>query len=196
MTNTVKINFENTDIMNLFSNIVDAIAQKIEDYPSIEKVIFNNFCKGEKKIANVVVLWTDGDRTIRYCHEEDEYDPEYGVMLCVLRKMFSSNQYHKYLKMLQENDPKGAFAKEIVLHIDEVGYITNNDVRKLFEALDKPIKEKDTTKLIAESYLNKADKAIIKKALKDYQGFVPAAAQYRSFGQKEKYCEWSDDIYK
>ena len=37
MTNTVKINFENTDIMNLFSNIVDAIAQKIEDYPSIEK---------------------------------------------------------------------------------------------------------------------------------------------------------------
>ena len=81
-----------------------------------------------------------------------------------------------YLKILQENDPKGAFAKEIVLHIDEVGYITNNDVRKLFEALDKPTKEKDATKLIAESYLNKADKAIIKKALKDYQGFVPATA--------------------
>ena len=30
MTNTVKIDFENTEIMNMFTNILDAISHKIE----------------------------------------------------------------------------------------------------------------------------------------------------------------------
>lgn len=44
-----------------------------------EKVIFND--------PATIVLWSDGTKTVTKCGKGDEYDPLFGVMACVVRKI-------------------------------------------------------------------------------------------------------------
>lgn len=34
-----------------------------------------------------IVLWSDGTKTVSKCHDDDEYDPLFGIMACVVRKL-------------------------------------------------------------------------------------------------------------
>ena len=84
-------------------------------------------------------------------------------------KAFSKRtfEYHPYKK----EELKRKYFNYCIKLSNEVDEI---DILEVFRELFH--QDLDTTKLIAESYLNKADKAIIKKALKEYQGFMPATA--------------------
>ena len=49
----------------------------------IKEVIFNN--------PATIVFWSDGTKTTSVCDNEDTYDTEKGVLLCVLKKLVNSD---------------------------------------------------------------------------------------------------------
>lgn len=48
----------------------------------ITKVIYNN--------PATIVFWSDGTKTIAKCHEDDKYNCEQGLNVCILKKIFKS----------------------------------------------------------------------------------------------------------
>lgn len=61
--------------------------------PEIEKVIFNP--------PATIVIWHDKSKTIVKCRGDDEYDPEYGLAMCIAKKYFGSR--HQMQKLVAEN---------------------------------------------------------------------------------------------
>lgn len=49
---------------------------------AIERAIFND--------PATVVIWNDGTKTVVKCQDGDEYDPEKGLALCCMKKMFGN----------------------------------------------------------------------------------------------------------
>lgn len=56
----------------------------------IKKVIFSNPC--------TIVFWGDGTKTVVRCGENDEYDPEKGIAMALMRKVYGPR--HHYLKTI------------------------------------------------------------------------------------------------
>ena len=48
--------------------------------PVIKKVIFNP--------PATIVLWSDGSKTVVKCGEQDEFDPEKGLVMAITKKLF------------------------------------------------------------------------------------------------------------
>lgn len=46
---------------------------------AIKEVIYSN--------PATVILWDDNTKTVAKCHPEDEYNPETGLTVCVLKKL-------------------------------------------------------------------------------------------------------------
>ena len=55
----------------------------------IREVIYND--------PAVVVLWNDGTKTISKCDYGDNFNPEFGLILCVLKKVIGNDQVTKLL---------------------------------------------------------------------------------------------------
>lgn len=49
---------------------------------AIERAIFND--------PATIVIWNDGTKTVVKCQDGDEYDPEKGLALCCMKKMFGN----------------------------------------------------------------------------------------------------------
>lgn len=49
------------------------------DHKQIKNVIFNN--------PATVVLWKDGTKTVVKCQNNDIYNPEMGLAMCIIKKM-------------------------------------------------------------------------------------------------------------
>lgn len=70
--------------------------RRFESLPTvrnIERVIFNG--------PATIVFWPDGTKTVVKCDENDPWDPEVGILLCIIKKnMFhnDSRAFNKYLK--------------------------------------------------------------------------------------------------
>ena len=59
--------------------------------PEIKKVIFNP--------PATVVIWQDGTKTVVKCSENDIFDPEKGLAMAIVKKMYgNSNSFHKIFK--------------------------------------------------------------------------------------------------
>lgn len=61
-------------------------AHKIDKKPcsfDIEKVIFND--------PATIVFWADGTKTVVKCDEEDIYDEQTGLLMCIAKKVFGNN---------------------------------------------------------------------------------------------------------
>lgn len=56
----------------------------------IKKVIHNG--------PACIVLWNDGDKTISTCEQEDTYNPEMGLMVCILKKMLGNKWVSKLFR--------------------------------------------------------------------------------------------------
>ncbi len=52
----------------------------------IKDVIFND--------PATIVFWSDGTKTVCTCSEQDTYDPEKGLALCVMKKVLYNNKGH------------------------------------------------------------------------------------------------------
>lgn len=85
--------------------------------PNIKKVIFNK--------PATIVLWEDGTKTVVKCSNEDAWDPEKGLAMCIIKKICGNdNSYHKIFKeWIPDNQYK--FSKE-ALHL-----LANNFVMPL-----------------------------------------------------------------
>lgn len=57
---------------------------------AIKNIIFSNPC--------TIVFWKDGTKTIIRCGENDLYDPEKGIAMAVMRKVYGPR--HAYMKVL------------------------------------------------------------------------------------------------
>ena len=55
----------------------------------IREVIYND--------PAVVVIWNDGTKTISKCDYGDNFNPEFGLILCVLKKVIGNDQVTKLL---------------------------------------------------------------------------------------------------
>lgn len=71
------------------------------DKPEIKKVIFSGPC--------TIVMWSDGDKTIVRCREDDTFDKEKGLAMAISKKMLGnnkskSNYYDIFKEYIQEKE--------------------------------------------------------------------------------------------
>lgn len=52
----------------------------------ITKVIFNN--------PATIVFWNDGSKTVVKCNPEDKFDPEKGLAIACMKKLFGNKGYY------------------------------------------------------------------------------------------------------
>lgn len=66
--------------------------------PKIKRVHHSNPC--------TIVIFEDGDKVISRCHGEDKYDPEYGLMMCIMKKLYGgvSNVYKMFDYWKEKNN--------------------------------------------------------------------------------------------
>ena len=58
----------------------------------IKRIIFNP--------PATVVFWEDATKTVVKCSEDDEFDPEIGVAMCFMKKIYGSR--HAFSKMVEK----------------------------------------------------------------------------------------------
>lgn len=68
----------------------------------ITKVIFND--------PATIVFWNDGSKTVVKCNPEDEFDPEKGLAMACMKKLFGNNGY--YNDIFRKWLPEAELAKE------------------------------------------------------------------------------------
>ena len=73
-----------------------------------------------------IVIWNDGTKTVSKCREGDEYSPECGLILCILKKLVGATSV------------KNIF-DDWVVDSDYRGSVTVKDVRKKHKASEKKI---------------------------------------------------------
>ncbi|WP_456074169.1 hypothetical protein [Holdemanella biformis] len=96
----------------------------------IKKVIFND--------PATIVLWNDGSKTVVKCDPDDVFDPEKGLAMACMKKLFGNKGYYNdiFRKWLSEKeDEKSSYPK----HPAAVRIVTNSGtaVRVTFEELEK-----------------------------------------------------------
>lgn len=69
---------------------------------TIKKVHFND--------PATVVIWEDGTKTVVKCGEEDIYDPQTGLLMCIAKKTYGNNG--KFNDILREWVPEEEDADE------------------------------------------------------------------------------------
>ena len=61
-------------------------------YLKVERIIFNP--------PATVVFWEDATKTVVKCAEDDEFNPEIGVAMCYMKKIYGSR--HAFSKMVEK----------------------------------------------------------------------------------------------
>jgi hypothetical protein len=80
----------------------------IDENIYIKKVIYND--------PATIILWSDGTKTSSKCDERDVYNPELGLTIAFLKRLFGSNYTTKLLKDWIPEEPIGKlFPKTISL---------------------------------------------------------------------------------
>lgn len=77
----------------------------------ITKVVFND--------PATIVFWNDGSKTVVKCNPEDKFDPEKGLAIACMKKLFGNKGYYNdiFRKWLpEEEDEKSLYSK----HPDDV----------------------------------------------------------------------------
>mgnify|MGYP006372228629 FL=1 len=66
--------------------------------PEIKNVIFND--------PATIVFWEDGTKTVVKCQDGDEFDPEKGLAMAIVKKTYGNkgNYYNKIKKWLPRKD--------------------------------------------------------------------------------------------
>jgi ribosomal protein L32 len=70
------------DITPISSMLLTYLSDGQLSMPDIERVIFNN--------PATIVMWEDGTKTIVKCGEDDKYDQEKGLAMCICKKVYGN----------------------------------------------------------------------------------------------------------
>lgn len=64
-----------------------------EQIDKVKKVIFN--------YPATIILWDDGTKTVVRCGDDEKFDPEKGIAMCLLKKMLgNTGDYNNYIRHL------------------------------------------------------------------------------------------------
>lgn len=74
------------------SSIIGEYKNLVSYYLKVKRIIFNP--------PATVVIWEDGTKTVVKCAEDDDFDPETGVSMCYMKKIYGSR--HAFSKMVEK----------------------------------------------------------------------------------------------
>lgn len=92
-----------------FSTTTTSIDKKPKNSFEIKKVHFND--------PATVVIWADGTKTVVKCGEEDIYDPQTGLLMCIAKKAFGNKG--KFNDILREWVPEEVNAVDAAVNAFE-----------------------------------------------------------------------------
>lgn len=88
-SSSVSYNFEDQIVRAVKENFgIDTVEkkdkkkEKVWNMPKIKKVIFNE--------PATIVYWTDGTKTVVKCGEDDIFNKDAGIALCLMKKMYGN----------------------------------------------------------------------------------------------------------
>ena len=71
-------------------------ASKMQGVPDIKRVVFND--------PATIILWADGTKTVVKVTHGEEYIPEVGFAMCILKKLYGTRS--NYLRLIDKYLPK------------------------------------------------------------------------------------------
>lgn len=105
---------------------LDGISLLNATYPfEIKKVIYND--------PATIVLWTDGTKTVVKCQEDDIYDEQTGLLMCIAKKAYGNTG--EFNNVLREWEPK---VEEVIFQLPNISFEhLNQAVVNAFENFTK-----------------------------------------------------------
>lgn len=85
-----------------------------KDYNSIKKIYLNEIIKVIFNNPATIVFWRDGTKTVVKCNPGDVFDPEKGLAMACMKKLFGNKGYYNdiFRKWLPEEvDEKSLYPK-------------------------------------------------------------------------------------
>lgn len=104
------------------------VERKVFKTPGIKEVIFNE--------PTTIVYWDDGTKTVVQCSEEDTFNKDAGIALCMMKKMFGNDgaYYKEIRKWCGYPKRKREKKRKIDYKADMNGMVLNKDAfRYLFD---------------------------------------------------------------
>lgn len=84
-----------TDIIEGIKNL--GIGDKDMYKLKAKKIIFNG--------PATIIIWEDGNKTICKCMDIDTFDPEKGIAMCFLKRLFEINDWGSYKRLFKTYIP-------------------------------------------------------------------------------------------
>lgn len=90
-------------VMELHRDLQNRLSGKPTSIPEIKNVIFNP--------PATIILWSDNTKTVVKCQEGDTYDPEHGLAMAIVKKMYGNTGkyceiFKKWIKEEEEECPE------------------------------------------------------------------------------------------
>lgn len=100
-----------------------------------------------------VVMWKDGVGTTVKCHEDDEFNCETGLLMCIAKRLFGNKgAFNEVLKTWVPADEKDSVAHKEYITYDEKTIFDSVEVKRdLKDVIRTFITDKDTLELIKMS---------------------------------------------
>lgn len=89
--------------------------------PKITNVIFNN--------PATIVFWSDNTKTVVKCVDGDEFDPEKGLAMAMLKKLLGDS-YHREMKKWLPKTPE--FSKEDIFGVSHLDETLNSMIKRMW----------------------------------------------------------------
>ena len=70
--------------------------ERLSKLPEIKRITFDN--------PTTVVFWNDGSKTIVQCSANDDFDKEYGVTMCFMKKIFGTRS--EFMRQVEKGGTK------------------------------------------------------------------------------------------
>jgi hypothetical protein len=134
--------------MDLHVDLQNRLSGKPATIPEIKNVIFNP--------PATIVLWSDNTKTVVKCQEGDTYDPEHGLAMAIVKKMYgNTGKYCEiFKKWIKEEENVPCDDPNITLNFNNVNF--KEALEKLKKAAVNPV------------HINLGTAKIFSKALNDF----------------------------
>lgn len=137
------------NVMELHRDLQNRLNGKPASIPEPKNVIFNP--------PATVILWTDNTKTVVKCQEGDKYDPEHGLAMAIVKKMYgNTGKYCEIFKkwVPEEEEDVPCDYPKITLELNNVNF--KEAFEKIKKAAMNPV------------HINLGTAKIFSKALNDF----------------------------
>lgn len=139
---------DTSNATDLAVDLQNRLSGKPASIPEIKKVIFNP--------PATIVLWSDNTKTVVKCQDGDKYDPEHGLAMAIVKKMYgNTGKYCEiFKKWVPEEEDVPCDYPKITLELNNVNF------KEAFEKIQKAA--------MNPVHINLGTAKIFSKALNDF----------------------------